>query len=271
MIADIDPREADRLAGHRIRFEQHSREVDVVFRHGEWGVHRREELVEDRLRLPPDHAVVGAGHPQVGDERGALGEDAIVRGRDVGVRAEDAADAAVEVPRRRHLLARRFRMKFDDANLHVVGEIGEDVIEGVERAVDVLHEHAPEDHDQPDLHPVLDLDHVLTGPESLLGIVHRAEESLLLLVDLEVVFPLPGVIPHRHQIDPRPPQVAEDAMGDPRARRRVLGVGDDEIERELPPETRELLANDPTPRLPDDVSDDQDLQRSGAHVTSRTR
>ena len=99
-----------------------------------------------------------------------------------------------------------------------------------ERIVDVQHEDAPHDVDDADRSPVRGAREIAAVARRAGGVVGRAQQARLGADVIERFLLVPDVIARRHHVDAPVEQLIADLARDAEAGRRVLGVGDDEVD-----------------------------------------
>ncbi len=89
--------------------------------------------------------------------------------------------------------------------------------------------------------------------------VFRSQQARFLVNERRRLDLIPGMIAARDDIDARLKQFIADLAVDAEAMRRVLTIGDHEIQRQLLAQSRHVAGDDSAPRPPDDVAEKQNL------------
>ena len=216
-----------------------------------------------------DDRIVRPGHARVGQAGRALRQDPFVGGLHVRVRADHGRDEAIEVPAHGDLLRGRLGVEVHEDDARLGAERFDLAERERERIVERRHEHAPHQVQHADgfARPRAADDAAAAGHAG--GEVGRPKQARLARQVLEHFLLVPDVVPRRHDVD----AVAEDGVrhvaGDAEARRRVLDVGDDEVDPALLDQRRDRPPRDLPARLSKDVADEQNLHQSGFRVGRR--
>ena len=178
------------------------------------------------------------------------------------MRAQHRDRAPVQMPAQRDLLARGLRMDLDQRAVRLAFQFLEHRIRPEERTIALQpHERAPQHGEHRQLETLYIQDHVVAPRIALRQVrrpAHRRE-----IVDLVLPAPLvPHMVAQRDRIHPGRQQRFRDGSGDARAGGRVFAVGDHHVQIQLSAKPRQTLLKDLAPRLPHDVSDEQNLYHS---------
>src|SRR6266550_1675439 len=200
-----------------------------------------EEALEHLLAAHPDDRVPRPGHADVRNERGAARKDALIGRLDVGVRPHHRGDASIEIPPQGGLLGGRLGVHVDDEHGRLLPEALHQLPAGAEGRVEGLHEdpafqvHHPHRRAAPRARGTED-----AGPPSGgAGRVVRGPQQTQIAVEQGGDLPgLPGVVAPGHHVDAGGHDLLERLAGDPEPAGGILSVGDREVDRQLPAQTR---------------------------------
>src|SRR5262249_28160825 len=93
-----------RATGRLVHVHDPALHQDRARRRVDPGRHLGQEALEHRLRLDPEHGILGAAHPRIREVRRPPGENPLVGRLDVRVAPEDRRHLAVEEAPHPHLL-----------------------------------------------------------------------------------------------------------------------------------------------------------------------
>ncbi len=152
-------------------------------------------------------------------------------------------------------------MEVEQANRRErLGGAVEQVVEGAERRVELVHEDTAHGIDDRDL---VTIGQVVDEPATAgrIGrVVDRAQDrdiGVEMGIDLALV---PDVVAAGDDVDAAGQQLVRERRREAHPGCDVLAVGDDEVEVELVPEVRQRMADRDAPGLADDVADHPDAQ-----------
>ena len=159
-------------------------------------------------------------------------------------------DAAVEIPAHDLLVAGGLGVKVQEDHADVAGQRGQHAIGRMKRTIDRRHEDPAQEREDghANLVPRGQDDHFRA--RGLGRIVGRTDDALLALQDGDDLAPLVDVIAQRDAVDAGGQQLAVDRRRQPGTARGVLGVGHDQIDRLLLPQSRRACVQICRPGLP---------------------
>ena len=176
------------------------------------------------------------------------------------MRPEDGRDAAVGKMAERHLLARRLGVKIDQDRRRVDAELefSEQLVQPGERIVERIHEEPA--HQIDDENALLaDRMKPPVGAGRSLWKVRRAQHPRIPVEIGDDLTLVPDVIAGGQHIDFGIVKFAAEALGQAPARRRVLGIDDDQVEGEPTTQGRHVLFYGLTAGPSDNIATKQDF------------
>jgi hypothetical protein len=218
----------------------------------------RNVLVVSMTRsMPPEDALVGAGHPDVALEGRAPRKDLLVGRGHVGVGPQHGSDPAVEVSPHDLLVAGGLGVEIQEDQLDVFRHLGQDPVRRPERAVHRRHE----DPSQQAEHA-----HALIAPGAhdgiiasggLAGIVGRLDDPQLGRQDRIDLAATVDVVAHGQAVHAGGNQLVVDGRRQARSAGHILRIGNDQIKLFLDPQPGHGPQNNLASRLAHNVSDQQ--------------
>src|SRR5207237_2483210 len=131
-----------------------------------------------------------------------------------------------------------------------------------ERIIERLHENAPHDIHDADRFAGTRAPEITAASWNAGGRLVRPQQLRLARNVIQHFFLVPDVIAGRHRIDAVAENRFRDVAGDTEPRRRILDVGNDEVERLTLDQRGHRAARDFAPGFAEDVADEED-----AHAT----
>ncbi len=161
----------------------------------------------------------------------------------------------------RHLLARRLGVDVDDDRGRPGAErvIGEDRREPGERVVERVHEQPAHQVDDECRAAVVEAVQPPAGAGRARREIRRPQHARVALDIGDQLALVPDVIAGRQHVDAAIVEFAAQPLGQSRPMGRVLGVDDDEIERQIAAQLRDVLLDHLAPRPSHHVAAKQDV------------
>ena len=172
----------------------------------------------------------------------------------MGVRAQYGRHPPVQEPPHHLHVAGGLGVEVDQNHANVVGQFPQHAVGRVERAVDRRHEHPAQETEHRDLDVPPSCNHRIRLARRLWRIVGRFDNAGFAVHCLKDLAPSISVVAHRHAIDAGVDQFAIVCGRKTRAAGRILGVGHDQVQLFLDPQTGNRLDKNPTPRFSDNVT-----------------
>ena len=159
----------------------------------------------------------------------------------------------------RLFFARRLGVNVEDDGVGGEAERtgGQFLLDGGERIVERVHEDAAHDiHHQ----HALALGRLIqpgAAPRRARRIIERPQHMRRPLDEHQGLALVEGVVAERDAIDPGVEEFLRDGLGDAETAGGVLAIGDDEIERQIPPQDGDMFGDGGAAGAADDVADEQ--------------
>jgi hypothetical protein len=129
----------------------------------------------------------------------------------------------------------------------------------VERVVERVHEDPSHDVDHRDSYVVIGFAHVAAVARYTGRKVGRSEQTWLELDVVECLLLVPDVIARRHDLDPGIAETFGDVSRDPHPARRILDVGNGDVDAMTVDQHRNGFAGDLSSGLAHDVTNKENL------------
>lgn len=200
--------------------------------------------------------LVGTGHSYIALERGAVRKNPLVGGGHVGMGSENRRHPSIEVSPHDLLVAGGLGVVVEEDHAGTTRHRGEDAVGGLQRTIDRRHED-----------PALKTEHchldLAFGPQhgegttwGLTRVVGRPDDPLFALEEREDLAAPINVVAHGDAVDTAGEQFLKDLGRQPRPARRILGIGDYEIELLGNPKARDGTDGDLTTGFSDHVANE---------------
>src|SRR5438067_5775999 len=191
----LDLLDRGRSTAGAVRLDHHGVEHHRPLPHLEPRWQMSQEAGQHGLHAEPDDRIARAGHSQVADIGGAAWQEPGIGGGDVGVGTDHRADATVQVPAHRVLLAGDLAVKVHEPHgWQWLGGSIEERVRSREWRVELVHVHATHQVDDCHLTAVGQVVHQPSASGRIVWVVQWAQDwpiTLQVVVDLAL---LPDVV-----------------------------------------------------------------------------
>jgi len=221
--------------------------------------HPAQKALNDQLFFHPDHTVVRPSHADIGDVSRAFGQDGFIGRGNMRVRAHNGSGAPVEVPAKGNFLRRSLGVKINKDNLRL--DLLQQPIGITIGIVSRSHKHASLKIDDRIGNAIL-LPLVNAPPRQARRKISRPQQPSRRTMRVAVrhlkVFNnlalVPDVIAGSHHIDAQIEKLFRQRGRNPKSRRGIFAVGNDEISRMRTNKFRQTFFHNRPPGTPKNVA-----------------
>ena len=185
-----------------------------------------------------------SGHANVRDISRALRKNAFIGRGHVRVRADDRGHPPVQVPAHREFFTGGFRVHVDQNEGDIGGYFREFAVRLTERIVDRRQKHSPLQIQHGIFHAVFRGAHIKPAARVTFGKICRPQQPRLVRQEFQNLFAIPAVVSASEHIDPHFQKLFRKARRDSEPRRRILPIGDHQVDVPLRDDVREAILND---------------------------
>src|SRR3954447_17227996 len=251
-----------RPTGGFVAIDYHGAQSHIAGSRLEAHRHAVQKLADNQFLFDADDSIVGSAHAYVGDVRSAFRENSLVCSWNVGMRAHDSCYPPVEIPAHRDFLGCGFCMQVhqDDPGFNLLQKL----VGNAEWVVVGGHEHTPLKIDYGvgnfALHALIHsrsrhIRRVVRRPQNASrGAVAVAFYHLEVIDDLAFV---PDVVACGNDIDIKFEQLLSQGRRNPKPRRGVFSIGDNQIDAALAYDAGQAVFDYGSPGPPKDVADEE--------------